>query len=159
MSGGILQSSVPIRIDGQDLILRYRALAFIRYAEECKSDLFGDLSKVMSQLSTEGQAILAGQVGAGFGAHLATLVNILWAGLVDAQPMLKRDDIARMVDFRNLPETMSGITEAIKLTMPETKQDRPIEARAELLSVRVNGLESGPASEIPAESQPMNSSV
>jgi hypothetical protein len=156
---GVLKASVPINLDGQDYVLRYRALAFIRYAEECKGDLLEDLGKIGAQMTSAGLAMQTGTGGAGLGVPLGIVVNVLWAGLVDAQPMLKREDVARMVDFRALEVVVPAITQAIQLTMPETKHDRPIETRAELPLARVNGLESGPASETQAESQPTNSSA
>jgi hypothetical protein len=156
---GVLKASVPINLDGQDYVLRYRALAFIRYAEEVKGDLLEDLAKIGAQMTNAGLAMQTGTGGAGLGVPLGIVVNVLWAGLVDAQPMLKRDDVARMVDFRSLTVVVPAITQAIQLTMPETQPDRPIGTRAELPLVRVNGLESGPASETPAELQPTSSSA
>ena len=155
---GVLKASVPLNLDGQDFVLRYRALAFIRYAEEVKGDLLEDLAKIGAHMTNAGLAIQAGR-GAGLTVPLGIVVNVLWAGLVDAQPTLTRDDIARMVDFRGLEVLIPAITEAIRLTMPETQANRPIGTRDELPLARVNGLESGPVSETQAELQPTSSSA
>lgn len=152
----LLPSSVPVKLDGQEYVLRFRALAFIKYASECGGDLLNDVRRIGPELVAAGK--MEGREG--LGAPIATMRDILWAGLVDAQPMLKRDDVARMFGFREMEPIMTAISEALRLSMPEVDLTaaaaRPIEAQS--LSPLPNGAGSGPSSENESDLAPMNSS-
>src|SRR4029077_10007506 len=114
--------SVAVTLDGQDYIMRYRALAFIKYASETGGDLLNDVRRIGTELVAAGKAASGEGVG-GLGAPIGLMRDILWAGLVDAQPMLKRDDVARMFGFREMEPIMKAITEALRLSMPEINLD------------------------------------
>lgn len=139
----LLACSVIISLDGQEYVIRYRALAFIQYASECGGDLLNDVRRIGSELVAAGK--MEGREG--LGAPIATMRDILWAGLVDAQPILKRDDVARMFGFREMEPIMQAISEALRLSMPEidlTNNARPTGARSR--SPLPNGEDSGPTS-------------
>jgi hypothetical protein len=151
----LIPCSVPIRLDGQDYVVRYRALAFIKYASETGSDLLNDIRRIGTDLAAAG----AMQNGAGIGGPITTMRDVLWAGLVDAQPILKRDDVARMFGFREIEPIMKAITDALRLSMPEIEltPDRPIEVQSLLPST--NGRGSGLSSENESDLAPMISGI
>lgn len=166
----ILSASVPIKLDGQDFVLRYRALAFMRYAEECKADLLNDYRRIGIELEESTKGISGKEKNAADDQAAAVSMmddiakkfpkvrDVLWAGLIDAQPMLKRDDVARFIDFRNLKDVMLAIGEAIKLTMPEIETSHPPQPRPNPKKSRsAGGPNSGLSLDTPAESQPASS--
>lgn len=161
MANNILNASVPVTLDGAEFTLRYRALAFIRYAEECKSDLLNDIRRIGKEHGKMQQAFddpEAETTGPGVAGLLSKLRDMLWAGLIDAHPNIKRDDVARMIDFRNLGAIFTAITEGIKRTTPEIDATSPPAPRVNHLpSLPAAGPDSGAISETTPESQPPNS--
>lgn len=134
--------------------MRYRALAFIKYSAECGGDLLNDVRRIGTELVAAGQM----EGAHGVGAPIATMRDILWAGLVDAQPMLKRDDVARMFGFREMEPIMRAITDALRLSMPELDLNAARPTIAQSLSQSPNGLGSGPSSEKESALVPVTSS-
>jgi hypothetical protein len=149
----IIPASVLLTLDGKNYVLRFRALAFIRYAAECDGDLLNDIRRIGTELAT----LTAAGENRGIGRPLGVLTNILWAGLVDAQPMLKRDDVGRLFGFREMEMIMTSITDALTLTMPELAAEsvRPIGIQNHLPSP--SGLGSGSTTESESDLQPANS--
>jgi hypothetical protein len=117
MSENLVNASVPITLDGQDFILRYRAIAFIQYAGECKGDLLHDIRSMGASLQEYGRLLAAGEYGA-LAPALEKMRDILWAGLQDAQPTLTRGDCARMFGLVDFPALMPVITHAVTIALP-----------------------------------------
>src|SRR5262245_59304555 len=118
----ILNASATISLQGKEYRLRYLAHAFITYAEECKSDLLYDIR------SFEGMNLESGTFNSG--KLFAKTRDVLWAGLIDEQPQIKRVEVGRMFGFADLAAVMQGVTEAILLTVPKPSRPTlpPIEA-------------------------------
>jgi hypothetical protein len=62
MKDNILPASVPVTLDGEAYVLRYRAYAFIFYAEHCGGDLLADLRDVAERMKNNQDG--AGMAGA-----------------------------------------------------------------------------------------------
>jgi hypothetical protein len=159
MSENLVNPSVPVKLDGQDYVLRYRAMAFIRYASECQGDLLHDIRRMGAALNDYGQLIQAGEFAA-LAPILQTMTNILWAGLIDAQPMIERDDVTRMFGLSDFPVLMPLITQAVVQALPSAGSVNP-QKPAKPAKVRdsrsINGGASGLASETQAASASPNS--
>jgi hypothetical protein len=156
--GAILSASVPITLDGREYVLRYRAHAFITYAETCGGDLIFEIRTLGTRLAGAGAA-----EGAGLGQICVTLRDVLWAGLVDAQPDIRREEVGRMFGLADLAAITPAITAALQKTMPEADPTgaavNPASASARPLasSPRANGPDYGPSIVTDAELQPANS--
>lgn len=151
-NGGVLSASVPIELDGRELQLRYRAYAFIRYAEVCGGDLMNDLTAMGTKIQPDEN----GKVNL---SELWGIVrDIFWAGLVDAQPDLSRDEVSRMFGLADLMgSVVPAITQAIQKTMPAMEEKpRPIKARREMSG---GGRASGHFIAQESASPPPNSSA
>ena len=160
-NGSLVHAAVPISLDGRKFVLRYRALAFIRYAEETGGDLLADIRN----LGEIGEAIQAGgQAPSAGGGMFAKLRDIVWAGLLDQQPETTRDDAARLFGLEDLPELMPAIAAAIRGTLPAGSAVRPMKAPTPKASGRrpgrlIGGSASGPSSAMDQESAPKNSAA
>jgi hypothetical protein len=145
MKDNILPASVPVTLDGEAYVLRYRAYAFIFYAEHCGGDLLADLRDVAERMKNN-------EDGAGMTGAFAKLRDLLWCGLVDAQPAITRDQAARLFGLGDLPALLPIMTRALRMGMPETAEPavagRPILPEPlRLDSVSSNGGDSGQVSE------------
>lgn len=142
MKDNILPASVPVTLDGEAYVLRYRAYAFIFYSEHCGGDLLADLRDVAERMKNN-------EDGAGMTGAFTKLRDLLWCGLVDAQPAITRDQAARMFGLGDLPVLLPIMTAALRMGMPETAVDgRPILPEPPRLdSVSSNGGDSGQVSE------------
>ena len=155
----LVNPSTPIKLDGQDFILRYRAIAFIHYASECKGDLLHDIRRMGAALQDYGRVLAAGECAA-LAPILETMSDVLWAGLIDAQPALTRDDVTRMFGLVDFPELMPVITRAVTIALPSAgsaapaRPTKPARVRSSALS---SGKDSGQSAETLAESVPTNS--
>ena len=116
-NGSLVHAAVPISLDGRQFVLRYRALAFIRYAEETSGDLLADI-RTLGEAGQAMQENAAAGKTAGPGGMFAKLRDIVWAGLLDQQPETTRDDAARLFGLEDLPELMTAIGAAIRGTLP-----------------------------------------
>lgn len=155
----ILSASVPITLDGREYVLRYRAHAFIVYAEVSGRDLLMDIRKMGAGLTNAGAA-----EGAGLALVCGMLRDVLWAGLVDAQPDIQCEDVGRMFGLADLGTIMPAVTAALQKTMPEAPERptgavNPASASAAPLppSPHVNGPGYGPSIVTDAELQPLSS--
>lgn len=159
MTENLVNPSVPLKLDGQDFILRYRAIAFIQYAAECQGDLLHDIRRMGAGLQEYGKLLAAGQF-AQLAPILETMRDVLWAGLVDAQPTLAREDIARMFGLTDFPALMPVITQAVTAALPAAgsvaaaRPTKPAKGRGSRLS---NGADSGHVAETQAELPSRNS--
>lgn len=144
MPDAILSASVPITLDGREYLLRYRAHAFIQYADACGGDLLVELRKIGESLIAAGQA-----EGAGLAGACATIRDVLWAGLIDAQPDIRREDVGRLFGFTDVQVIVTAIGEAIRKTMPEAPPAgaaHPIKAvKRRPSSPLADGRDSGPS--------------
>jgi hypothetical protein len=159
MSENLVKPSVQIKLDGQDFILRYRAMAFIHYASECKGDLLHDIRRMGAALQDYGRLLAAGEYAA-LAPILSTMSDVLWAGLIDAQPALTRDDITRMFGLVDFPELMPVITQAVTIALPSAGSGavRPTKpATKGRNSALSSGKDSGQSAETQAESVLPNS--
>jgi len=155
----LVNPSVPIKLDGQDFILRYRAIAFIHYASECKGDLLHDIRRMGAALQDYGRMLAAGEF-AELAPILETMSDVLWAGLIDAQPAIVRDDVTRMFGLVDFPELMPIITRAVTMALPAAGSGavRPTKPATKGRGSRSNsGSDSGQSAETQAESAPANS--
>lgn len=160
MRDNILSASVPISLDGRELVLRYRAYAFIRYSEATGGDLLHDLRQFAFDRKPDGEE--SGEQAAALSKPLpwAKLRDIVWAGLIDAQPEITRDEVARMFGISELRAIVPAIVEALQKTAPEaSKNGRPTRVATRRGSMRTDGLASGPDSGTDAELPPASSSV
>jgi hypothetical protein len=165
MSENLVNTAVPVTLDGQDYILRYRALAFIKYADECKGDLLHDIRRIGGALAEYGKLAAAGDDGPAAGSIatlapiLVTIRDVLWAGLIDAQPMIQREEVGSMFGLNDFPVLVPVITNAVMRGLPTADPVRPTKpARAAGRSSRLtNGAGSGPVVESRAESVTPNS--
>jgi hypothetical protein len=149
----ILSAAVPIMLDGRPYELRYHAHAFIRYAEECGGDLLRDLRSL-----GEGFKEMRDDSAVSLAPLLVKVRDLLWAGLIEAHPDVKREDVARMFGFNDMNTLAPAMMQALTRTLPEAPKtpDRPIEATIRR-DLRPNGgLDSGPSSAIAAASAPEN---
>lgn len=145
MSEGILSATIPITLDGRDLQLRYRAHAFILYAEQLDRDLLIDMQEIGEAFRNLAQGKPA------LGAMLGRLRDVLWAGLAEVQPDITRDALARMFDLRDIGIIAPAMTEALRRSLPEP--ERPtIAVQPESGSRRINGADTGQSAGTPAES-------
>jgi len=155
----IVNPSVQITLDGQDFILRYRAIAFIHYASECKGDLLHDIRRMGAALSDYGRLLAAGEYAA-LAPILETMSDVLWAGLIDAQPALTREDITRMFGLVDFPNLMPTITRAVTIALPlagsAAPANPPKPAKGRRLALN-SGADSGHDVAMQAESAPTNS--
>lgn len=144
MKDNILPASVPVTLDGEAYVLRYRAYAFIFYAEHCGGDLLADLRDVAERMKNN-------EDGAGMTGAFAKLRDLLWCGLVDAHPEITRDQTARLFGLGDLPALLPLMTQALRMGMPETAAAvaaRPILPEPPRLdSESSNGGDSGQVSE------------
>lgn len=174
MPENLVNAAVTVTLDGRELVLRYKALAFIRYAEETEGDLLADIR----DLGALGEGMKAG--GAGAGKLFAKVRDVLWAGLLHQQPDVTRDEAARLFGLDDLPALMPAIVKALTgtlPTMPAGAEPRPTKALA-IRPVRTSaatnqpdrprvrrdgrltdGSASGPSSATDAESAPQSSVV
>jgi len=184
MIENLVNPAVPITLDGQDYILRYRAMAFIQYAAECKGDLLHDIRRMGTNLATYGKltaALSAAESSAAgepagerapaepapaadafatLGPILVTFRDILWAGLIDAQPMIERAEVARMFGLNDFPRLMPLITDAVTRGLPTggaARPTKPAPKPAGRNSRLTNGGDSGLAAGTQAESGSPNS--
>lgn len=169
----VFHSSVPIRLDGREWVLRYRAFAYIAYAEQTGRDLLLDMQAMGRHLSgLESLQLMGAAIAGGGGTAEPTAAapplasafkimgDVLWAGLVDAQPEVTRDAVQRMFGLQDFHIIAETITRAINTGMPQDAAARPIDA-APMVSepqptLSINGVPSPPISEPPAVSVPPN---
>lgn len=158
MSENLVNTAVQVKLDGQDFILRYRALAFIRYAEECKGDLLHDTRKMGEALQEYSKLVAGGDFQA-LAPILITLRDILWAGLVDAQPMIGRTEVASMFGLNDFPVLMPLITDAMMRGLPSVattnRPTKPAPAprrNSRLSNGAGSGLNAGTQAEFPSPS-------
>ena len=161
MTENLVNTSVPIKLDGQDFILRYRAIAFIHYAAECKGDLLHDIRRMGAELQGYGKLLAAGEFAA-LAPVLQTMSDVLWAGLIDAQPTIAREDVTRLFGLVDFPELMPVITQAVTIALPAagsgaTRPIKPATKNAARNSRLSNGADSGAVAETQAESASRNS--
>jgi hypothetical protein len=145
----LVNAAATVVLDGRTLTIRYRALAFIRYAEETDSDLLADIREI----GALGQGIQSG--GAGAGKLFAKVRDILWAGLLHEQPDTTRDEAARLFGLDDMPTLMPAILSALRGSLPEvTGETRPTKAaKARRHDGRLtDGSGSGPSSATAAAS-------
>jgi hypothetical protein len=135
----ILSASVPITLDGREYTLRYRAHAFILYAEQCGGDLLVDVRRMGEALMAAGAA-----EGAGVAAICRTVRDVLWAGLAEAQPEIRRDEVGRLFGVADLAAIMPAVAAAIQKTMPETPRPPAAVIATVPPSPRGNGPDYGP---------------
>jgi len=152
MSENLVNTAVEVRLDGVDYILKYRALAFIKYADECKGDLLRDIRRIGGALTEYGKLASAGDDDGPAAGSIATLApilvtirDVLWAGLVDAQPMIQREEVGSMFGLNDFPVLVPVITDAVMRGLPTPDPVRPTKpARAAGRSSRLNnGADSG----------------
>src|SRR5262245_39056277 len=160
----ILPASHPITLDGKQYTLRYRAWAFIKYAEECRGDLITDFRLIGSKVQKGALNAISDSEEDSSVSVLATalikLRDVLWAGLIEAHPTIKRDEVAKLIDFRGLNDVLGAVAAAMRLTLPDTEVDRPIEPRVEIVtSLSADGRNSGASSETLPESPPVSSAA
>jgi hypothetical protein len=150
MRENILPASVPVTLDDQVYTLRYRAYAFIFYAEHCGGDLLADLRDVAEAMQKAQET-----QGAGIGTAFGKLRDMLWAGLVDAQPEITRDQVARMFGFSDLQNLMPVMSQALYKGLPQAEPPaaaRPMQPEPGHDLESSNGRVSGQPSEILAVS-------
>ena len=160
MSENLVKTDVPVRLDGVDYILRYRALAFIKYADECKGDLLHDIRRIGGALTEYSKLASADDDGPAAGAGsiamlapiLVTIRDVLWAGLVDAQPMIERDEVSRMFGLNDFPVLVPVITNAVTRGLPTAEAVRPTKP-APKAAGRPSRLTNGADSGLVAETQ------
>jgi hypothetical protein len=154
----IIDASVPLRLGGRDYTMRYRAYAFIAYAEALDRDLLADIREIGRSVSEIGRS---GEENAGIGKLFVRVRDVLWAGLIDDQPDLKREEVGRLFNVRDLNEITPAILGALRLSLPEAAPEaeaRPTTAPARRRALRANGgLGSGASSAIQRELPPANS--
>jgi hypothetical protein len=138
----ILSAAVPITLDGRELAIRFRAFAFITYAETFDRDLLQDVAGMAQSLKDVGDGARAGAIGKGFGEACAKLRDVLWAGLVDLQPKITRDEIARMFSVADFTTIVPALMKAIQATLPEDARPM-IAVQTGRDSARANGQDSG----------------
>ena len=139
MSENLVKTDVPVRLDGVDYILRYRALAFIKYADECKGDLLHDIRRIGGALTEYSKLASADDDGPAAGAGsiamlapiLDTIRDVLWAGLIDAQPMIERDEVSRMFGLNDFPALVPVITQRRNARVADGRSGPPYQAGAE----------------------------
>jgi hypothetical protein len=157
MPENLVNAAVTVTLDGRELVLRYKALAFIRYAEETEGDLLSDIR----DLGALGEGIKAG--GAGAGKLFGKVRDVLWAGLLHVQPDITRDDAARLFGLDDLPALMPAIVKALTGTLPVSPpgaEPRPTKAPSRRRDGRsIDGSGSGPSSATDAELQQQSSAV
>jgi hypothetical protein len=156
MTENLVNPSVEIRLDGQDFILRYRAFAFIQYAQATGGDLLRDVRALGAQLTEFGELAQAGEI-AGLGSLFEQVRDILWAGLVDAQPAIARDDVARLFTLADFQPIATAIGAALQAGLPVPKDagkrpTMPAPSGRRRSSRSTNGVDSGPVSATEAES-------
>jgi len=150
----ILTASVPVMLDGREYTLRYRAYAFIRYAEELGRELFVDLKEAHDLF----EGMQRSGDGARFGAAFGKVRDLIWAGLVDAQPSMTRDQVARMFGPTDLAGILPAVMHAFSKTSPTSDgAARPTAAVEVQASPRLNGHASGQATESGSASESMSS--
>jgi hypothetical protein len=147
----LVNAAATVTLDGRTLTIRYRALAFIRYAEETDSDLLADIREI----GALGQGIQSG--GAGAGKLFAKVRDILWAGLLHEQPEFTRDETARLFGLDDMPTLMPAIVSALRGSLPEAADNgaRPTKAAAKARrrdGRSTDGSGSGPSSATAAAS-------
>lgn len=153
MRDNILPASVSATLDGTAYVLRYRAYAFIVYAEQCGRDLLNDFTDVGKELSAIGEAQLKAQAENGpppafqLGPIFGRIRDLLWAGLVDAQPNMTRDQVARLFSFAELQDVVNHVARAVQLGLPKKPEGAPA-ANPTVPgplhdSVSINGRDSG----------------
>jgi len=151
MSRSLISAAVPISLDGQEYKLRYPALAFIEYAEQTGHDLLADIREIGPAL----QSMPAAQ-GAGLGAIFGKVRDLLWAGLLDAHPEIRREEVARIFTLGDLNRIALAIVEALRLTLPEQTERRPTAAPKAPVSRRIDGPDFGAPSAMDLESAPVS---
>jgi hypothetical protein len=149
----VLQSSVPITLDGNEYVLRYRAFAFIAYAERTGGDLLSDMQAMGRRLTRpaqiadgDGGADAPAPVSLELGVTFKTLCDVLWVGLLDAQPDITRDQAQRMFGFEDFRMVAETITRAISSVMPSRVAERPTNAPIVETLPSHSGLTNGIAS-------------
>lgn len=155
-NGSLVHAAVPISLDGRQFVLRYRALAFIRYAEETGGDLLADI-RTLGEIGQAMQA--AGPQATGAGGMFGKLRDIVWAGLLDQQPETTRDEAARLFGLEDLPALMAAISAALRGTLPaEVSTVRPMKRPRGRPphGPLTGGSASGPSSATDAELAPKN---
>jgi hypothetical protein len=154
MRENIISASAEVTLDGKAYVLRYRAYAFIFYAEKTGGDLLADLRDVATGLSSL-QSAATGGGALSIGPVFAKIRDILWAGLADAQPDLQRDQVARLFGFSDLNELAPLMMAALNLSLPQTVPDRPTAAAPNShASESIAGPDSGPSIAMPPGSAP-----
>lgn len=160
MPENLVSAAVTVTLDGRELVLRYKALAFIRYAEETEGDLLADIR----DLGALGEGIKTG--GAGAGKLFGKVRDVLWAGLLHVQPDVTRDEAARLFGLDDLPALMPAIVKALTGTLPVVPEvakalTRPLpKAPSRRRDGRLtDGSGSGPSSATDAESAQQNSAT
>jgi hypothetical protein len=159
MRENILPASTEITLDGQAYILRYRAYAFIFYAEKTGRDLLADLREAAGEL-LQLQAAAAGDGKLSLGPVFAKIRDILWAGLADAHPEIQRDQVARLFGVSDLQTVAPLMMAAINQSLPAAPANPPEAAPIvnHQPSVPTDGPGSGPSAGTAAELAPPSSS-
>ena len=148
MSENLVNPSVTVQLDGSDYVLRYRAMAFIRYAEECGGDLLHDIRGSSAALAEYGRLMQAGDFAA-LAPILAKVRDILWAGMIDAQPDTERLPLARLFGLSDFPVLVPIIVQAVMASLPKGAEN-PQKPVAKRRDTRSNiGGDSRPGSELP----------
>jgi hypothetical protein len=157
-NGSLVSAAVQVTLDGRELLLRYSALAFIRYAEVLDRDLLADFRELGQQAQ---EAQVQGIDFAKSGKLLGSIRDMLWAALIDRQPEIDREQVARLFGYEDLGRIMPAIIQAMRATNPATAAEPPRPTRApkprRLSGHSIDGFGSGPTSAPDAESQPANS--
>jgi hypothetical protein len=147
----LIPASVGLPLDGRPFVLRYRTLAFLTYASTYGRDIITDiaeLSKVAASPTSRG-ADGTVTIG-GTAATLVRLCEILWAGLVDAQPDLKPEDLYTLIGIADIDRGLTAAVMAMGLSagpVRSTAADepagptQPVSAATSLL---VSGSDFGP---------------
>lgn len=148
----ILSASVLLTLGGKAFRLSYRAHAFITYAEVCQSDLLQDIRTFGVQL-----AGVANPDGINTGQLFARVRDMLWAGMLEADPNTDRNAVAHLFGFSDLGAIIGALTDCLKLTAPEPPARPTNPPEPELVSSRrIDGLSPGPTSETVLELQPVS---
>lgn len=157
MTENLVNPSVTVTLDGQDYVLRYRAMAFIQYAAECGGDLLHDIRTMGGALADYGRLQQAGDFAA-LAPILIKLRDVLWAGLIDAQPEVDRIQVGRMFGMNDFPALMPQITRAVMAGLPATGSadpTKPAPKGKRQSSRSINGADFGQSAEsLPASDTP-----
>ena len=167
----LVQAAVGLTLEGREHELRFSAYAFIRYAEETKGDLLADIAELGNRITAMQKLTVA--IGEGgepsaepresiTGPMFAKMRDVVWAGLLDREEGVTRDQVARMIHFGAIFDVMTAVTQAIRLTMPQETSARPPRAARPPKrrdGAMIDGSGSGPSSETVQELPPASSAA